>query len=605
MLTPVDIQNKVFKGGIGFDKRDVEIFMSELASDYEQLYRSNVELKDKVTTLTESLQHYRSTEDSMQKALTLSEKTAEETVIAAKDKARQIINESTKKAETLLANSKQELIETKDEIYRLKQLYTKFKTQYTQILRGQLQLIENKVVDIDLGDEYEAHTSNNSDFSYAESGLGSLGDGGGYTGSSSFDDRFEHTNQEPAFDRGSLNMDPFADAANGGGRFSRQTGKGFTGTSSKSQAHSTGESKSTLNVKSSTSSSPKVRKNFTSIHNTAAPAVDKPVEHPSVATPINNKPVEQTSTVTPANAKPVEQASTVAPSVTLNTSASTEKPASNTNNTVDTSKAAFSSQASNHVFQKEASVAGEVENKIKESSLIDNNDDVDEGFDFMNADNSSESTLSEEKGVISGEVENHIDESTLLGNDDDDNDGFSFMNVDSSEESSSSEQAGYSDDDGIVSGDIEEPISQSMMIGSEDNSEEGFDFLNVGESNISSEEEDSFSFSTDEFSMDDDTYSGEVEDKINEATMLESEDDINEGFDFLVGNESEEDDIPTITPDLSLNLNFGTFSNSSDESSDDNKDETQDVFVGNVEAQINQSNLIGNGEEDDDGFSFL
>ena len=51
-----------------------------------------------------------------------------------------------------------------------------------------------------------------------------------------------------------------------------------------------------------------------------------------------------------------------------------------------------------------------------------------------------------------------------------------------------------------------------MMIGSEDNSEEGFDFLNVGESNISSEEEDSFSFSTDEFSMDDDTYSGEVED---------------------------------------------------------------------------------------------
>ena len=87
--------------------------------------------------------------------------------------------------------------------------------------------------------------------------------------------------------------------------------------------------------------------------------------------------------------------------------------------------------------------------------------------------------------------------------------------------------------------------------------------------------------------------------------MLESEDDINEGFDFLVGNESEEDDIPTITPDLSLNLNFGTFSNSSDESSDDNKDETEDVFVGNVEAQINQSNLIGNGEEDDDGFSFL
>ena len=47
MLTPVDIQNKVFKGGIGFDKKDVETFMHELSSDYEQLYRSNVELNDK------------------------------------------------------------------------------------------------------------------------------------------------------------------------------------------------------------------------------------------------------------------------------------------------------------------------------------------------------------------------------------------------------------------------------------------------------------------------------------------------------------------------------------------------------------------------------
>lgn len=82
MLTPVDVQNKIFKGGIGFDKRDVEIFMKEIASDYENLYRSNVELKDKVSTLNESLQHYRSIEDSMQKAMTISEKAAEETVNA-------------------------------------------------------------------------------------------------------------------------------------------------------------------------------------------------------------------------------------------------------------------------------------------------------------------------------------------------------------------------------------------------------------------------------------------------------------------------------------------------------------------------------------------
>ena len=74
MLTPVDIQNKNFKGGIGFDKKDVEAFMNEISSDYSMLYRSNVELKDKVNTLNESLQHYKTIEDSIHKALTISEK---------------------------------------------------------------------------------------------------------------------------------------------------------------------------------------------------------------------------------------------------------------------------------------------------------------------------------------------------------------------------------------------------------------------------------------------------------------------------------------------------------------------------------------------------
>ena len=127
MLTPVDLQNKVFKGGIGFDKKDVETFMNEITSDYSMLYRSNVELNDKVNTLSESLQHYKSIEDSMQKALTISEKTSEETINAANDKARQITTEAELKAEALLADSKKELEDIKNEIYRLKQQEQIFK----------------------------------------------------------------------------------------------------------------------------------------------------------------------------------------------------------------------------------------------------------------------------------------------------------------------------------------------------------------------------------------------------------------------------------------------------------------------------------------------
>lgn len=582
MLTPVDVQNKVFKGGIGYDKKDVEAFMHELTTDYEQLYRSNVELKDKVATLTESLQHYRSTEDSLQKALTLSEKTAEETIIAAKDKARQIINESTKKAEALLADSQQELRDTKAEISQLKQLYTKFKAQYTRILEGQLQLIGENVVDIDLGEGYDMNSVNNAGFTYGESGLGSLGEGGGYTSSSSFDDRFERTNQEPAFDRGALNMDPFADAANGGGRFSKHTGKGFTGSSTgSSSGGSSTETKSSLNVKNTKSSSPKVRKNFSSTVNSQSENVSATVNTESYHFTAEKADVDKYSA---SDAKPMSNAAVSSDNSAENTDSKKEKMAMET------------------AMPTETAV-----NDTEKTSVA------------------SQPVFPEDDGIMSGEVEKHVEESSLIGNDDDDDDGFSFINADTAKESVLAEEPNYSEDDGAVSGEVEQQAAQSNMLDSEDNYDVGFDFVDDEKvdnlfddsDNLFSESDNSFSepensfndsdnsfsepeniaFSSSESIMNEDTtYSGEVEDKVNNATMLESEDNVDEGLFFVVGDDSEEE-IPTISPGGTLNINFDSFSS--------NQEENDDVFAGDVEEPVNQSNLIGNADDESEGFSFL
>ena len=611
MLTPVDVQNKVFKGGIGFDKKDVETFMKEMSSDYEQLYRSNVELKDKVATLTESLQHYRSTEDSMQKALTLSEKTAEETINAANDRARQINNEATKKAEALLADSKQELLETKEEIHRLQQLHAKFKAQYTKILEGQLQLIENKVVDIDLGEGYDIGDFSGPGGGFGgglSGGLGSLGEGGGYTGASSFDDRFERTNQESAFGQGSLNTDPFSSAANGG-RFSSQTGKGFTGgTASKKSSGNDG--KSTLNVKNANAGSTKVKKNFTASAKQTDSEASRPSPQPTpkpapqpAPTPTPQPTPQPAPTPKPApqpTPKPTPQptpqpAPKPAPQPT-SSNVTAEQSVSRTVSPEDIKPSA--SQPFKPDLQKEAAISGEVEEKINESTLIGNDDDDTEGFNFMdeNSFSDSHSTASSfDDDIVSGEVETVIDESTLIGNDDNDDEGFNFME-DSSEPVSQSTTFASDFSEDVVSGEVEEKIDESMMLESEDNYDEGFDFVS---------DEESSDFTGDgsgaDSSLDDDdvAYTGEVEEKVNEATMLESEDNYDEGFNFVVGNESAEEDIPTISSGPSLNIDLDAFSRTSKPEEDD------DVLVGDVEEPINQSNLIGNADDDSEGFNFL
>ena len=48
MITPIDIQAKSFKTGMGYSKADVDSFFQTVASDFEALYRENLELKDKV-----------------------------------------------------------------------------------------------------------------------------------------------------------------------------------------------------------------------------------------------------------------------------------------------------------------------------------------------------------------------------------------------------------------------------------------------------------------------------------------------------------------------------------------------------------------------------
>ncbi len=63
MLTPVEIQNRVFKsGGLGYDKKDVDSFMKEVVDSYEMLYREKMELMDRVNVLNDGLQNYKTIE---------------------------------------------------------------------------------------------------------------------------------------------------------------------------------------------------------------------------------------------------------------------------------------------------------------------------------------------------------------------------------------------------------------------------------------------------------------------------------------------------------------------------------------------------------------
>ena len=144
MLTPVDIQQKRFKTGIGFDKKDVSAFFDEVSRSYGELYKSNAELKEKVITLTDQVQHYKIKEEDLNKTLLRAEKNSQESVTNAEKKANAIEMEAKVRGNEIVKEAKQEKDILEEEISRLQAEYTQYKMDFDKLVRKvQLFLREN------------------------------------------------------------------------------------------------------------------------------------------------------------------------------------------------------------------------------------------------------------------------------------------------------------------------------------------------------------------------------------------------------------------------------------------------------------------------------
>lgn len=151
MITPIEIQSKTFKsGGLGYDKKDVDAFFREVLLSYEQIYRQNMEMKDKISVLTEGIQYYKTIEKTLQKALVLAEKTAEDTKAQALVTAKNIENEAMTRSQLIVADAKNELEHIHAQTIQLIQQYEKYKVQFKNLAAAQIELIESDCFDISL-----------------------------------------------------------------------------------------------------------------------------------------------------------------------------------------------------------------------------------------------------------------------------------------------------------------------------------------------------------------------------------------------------------------------------------------------------------------------
>lgn len=145
MITPLDIENKKFSRKMvnGYDVEEVDDFLDELTTDYEQKCRDISEKDRKIAQLEKDLVHYKAIESTLQNTLVIAQSTADEVKNTAKQQAEQIIKEAEGSAKMSLDSLNQTLVLKQKEKDEMEKQFDIYKAKMESLLISQLELIKD------------------------------------------------------------------------------------------------------------------------------------------------------------------------------------------------------------------------------------------------------------------------------------------------------------------------------------------------------------------------------------------------------------------------------------------------------------------------------
>ena len=146
MLTPVDVENKVFKKAKigGYDINDVEDFLEKLIIDYETVFKEVTELKDKCENLQESVKYYKSLEQGIEQSINNAKDEAEKIKARALDEAQEIRDRKEKEYKTRIAELDLEVKKKEYDLEEMKKEMQIYKIKVKSMLEAQIKILDEE-----------------------------------------------------------------------------------------------------------------------------------------------------------------------------------------------------------------------------------------------------------------------------------------------------------------------------------------------------------------------------------------------------------------------------------------------------------------------------
>ena len=137
-LSRLEIKKALFDG---YSKKYVDSLLAKIIEDYTEMSNSIHELKCQISTLNETVQHYRVLEESLQHSILVAQHTAEQIKTNACDKAKNIVDEAEVKARQIIDDATNEARKIQAKYESLKNEVYTFKTKSEALLQAQMDVL--------------------------------------------------------------------------------------------------------------------------------------------------------------------------------------------------------------------------------------------------------------------------------------------------------------------------------------------------------------------------------------------------------------------------------------------------------------------------------
>ncbi len=142
-ITPLDITQKSFRRVLrGYQRQEVEAFLSLVAAEFEALVRELQSLRADVSRMDEEIAEHRSRERALQETMLVAQRACEDIRESARKEAEISLAEAELQGEKIVQAAHGKFLKIVDDIAELKRQRSSFEARLRSVVDGHLKLLE-------------------------------------------------------------------------------------------------------------------------------------------------------------------------------------------------------------------------------------------------------------------------------------------------------------------------------------------------------------------------------------------------------------------------------------------------------------------------------